>query len=111
MSKGFGRVQKRRAALEARQDPLQALNELIDWQLFGRVWREIEPVQIPGKAGRKPIERLLLFKMLIVQQLYNISDEQLEYQVHDRLRSKRHRRQMDKEKWSVSLWVQSAPQY
>ncbi|NRB06938.1 MAG: transposase, partial [Richelia sp.] len=26
-----------------------------------------------------------MFKMLVLQQLYNISDEQLEYQVNDRL--------------------------
>ena len=89
MSKGFGRQQKRRAALEARKDPLLALNALIDWPLFRSGWAEIEPVRVAGKAGRKPIDRLVLFKMLLVQQLYNISDEQLEYQVHDRLSFRR----------------------
>jgi transposase, IS5 family len=36
-------------------------------------------------AGRKPYNVILLFKMLILQQLYNLSDESLEYQVNDRL--------------------------
>jgi transposase, IS5 family len=89
MSQGFGRKQKRRATLEARKDPLLALNHLIEWELFRIVWREIEPTPVAGKAGRKPIDRLVLFKMLLVQQLYNISDEQLEYQVHDRLSFRR----------------------
>jgi transposase, IS5 family len=37
-----------------------------------------------SNAGRKPIDVLLLFKLLILQQLYNLGDEELEYQTHDR---------------------------
>ena len=40
-------------------------------------------------AGRKPIDAILLFRMLILQSLYNLSDEQVEYQVRDRLSFKR----------------------
>ncbi len=36
-------------------------------------------------AGRKPIDALVMFRMLVVQSLYNLSDEQAEYQVRDRL--------------------------
>ena len=36
-------------------------------------------------AGRKPIDAIVLFRMLILQSLYNLSDEQIEYQVRDRL--------------------------
>lgn len=38
-----------------------------------------------SNAGRKATDVLLLFKMLVLQKLYNISDEELEYQVNDRL--------------------------
>ncbi|NRB06905.1 MAG: transposase, partial [Richelia sp.] len=38
-----------------------------------------------NNAGRKPIDAIVMFKMLVLQQLYNISDEELEYQVNDRL--------------------------
>jgi transposase, IS5 family len=38
-----------------------------------------------SNAGRKPLDVILLFKLMILQQLYNISDEELEYQVNDRL--------------------------
>ena len=38
-----------------------------------------------SKAGRKPIDAMVLFRMLVLQSLYNLSDEQIEYQVRDRL--------------------------
>ncbi|NRB09875.1 MAG: transposase [Richelia sp.] len=31
-----------------------------------------------NNAGRKPIDAIVMFKMLVLQQLYNISDEELE---------------------------------
>ena len=36
-------------------------------------------------AGRKPLDVILMFKALIIQRLFNLSDEQLEYQITDRL--------------------------
>jgi len=38
-----------------------------------------------GPGGRKPYDRMLLFKIMVLQQLRNLSDEQTEYQVWDRL--------------------------
>jgi hypothetical protein len=37
-----------------------------------------------SNAGRKQIDPLILFKMLILQQLFNLSDEELEFQVNVR---------------------------
>ena len=36
-------------------------------------------------AGRKPIDVMVMFRMLVLQSLYNLSDEQVEYQVRDGL--------------------------
>ncbi len=36
-------------------------------------------------AGRKPWDEVLIFKALVVQALYNLADEQAEYQLRDRL--------------------------
>ena len=36
-------------------------------------------------AGRKPIDVIVMFKLLVLQQMYNIADDELEYQVNDRL--------------------------
>jgi transposase, IS5 family len=38
-----------------------------------------------SSAGRKPIDAFVLLRMLVLQSLYNLSDEQIEYQVRDRL--------------------------
>jgi len=38
-----------------------------------------------SNAGRKPLNVILKFKLLLLQGFYNISDAGLEYQVNDRL--------------------------
>lgn len=84
MGKGFGRIEKRRQQLEQQKDKLNELREIVPWELFRQSLEQLEPEERKSKAGRKPIDRLLLFKLLILQQLYNLSDEELEYQTHDR---------------------------
>ena len=37
-----------------------------------------------SNAGAKPINVVLMFKMLVLQQLHNLSDERIEYQIRDR---------------------------
>lgn len=41
--------------------------------------------QRKSPAGRKPYHRLMMFKILVLQSLYNLSDAQVEYQIRDRL--------------------------
>jgi IS5 family transposase len=36
-------------------------------------------------AGPKPYDPLFMFKILILQRYYNLSDEQIEFQILDRL--------------------------
>jgi transposase, IS5 family len=38
-----------------------------------------------SNAGRKPYDAVLMFKILVLQTLYNLSDDQLEYLIRDRL--------------------------
>ena len=68
-------------------DPLCALNEAVPWEMF-RPELEInrdDASESKSAAGRKPYDRVLLFKMLILQSLFNLSDDQLEQQTLDRL--------------------------
>ena len=37
-----------------------------------------------SNAGAKPYDVVMMFKIIILQKYYNISDEQTEYQIHDR---------------------------
>ena len=78
-------LQNRYASLSEAGDPLERLNAVIDWELFRPTLECINPAERKSTAGRKPTCRVLMFKMLILQRLNNLSDERLQYQVSDRL--------------------------
>ena len=46
---------------------------------------ETKPEERKSKAGRKPYDAILKFKILVLQSLHNLSDEQTEYLIRDRL--------------------------
>src|SRR6478736_512810 len=81
---GFFDADKRLQALSARGDPLEAIDHLVPWESFRA---EIEAVVLTpdelkkSSAGRKPFDAILMFRMLVLQALNNLSDEQVEYQV------------------------------
>ena len=85
---GFFDVDRRLAALSAKGDPLEAIGALVPWEDFRA---DIEAVVLTpedarkSNAGRKPIDTIVMFRMLVLQSLYNLSDEQVEFQVRDRL--------------------------
>ena len=49
-----------------------------------QVWRKPDADR-KSRAGRKPMDAVLMFKTLVLSALYNLSDDQIEYQVRDRL--------------------------
>jgi IS5 family transposase len=68
------------------QPPLQKLNKIIDWEMFREtIETALEKEDRKSNAGRKPYDKLLMFKILILQRYYNLSDEQTEFQIKDRL--------------------------
>jgi len=85
---GFFDADRRLSKLSAKGDPLVAIAALVRWEAFRA---DIEAVVLTAdearksKAGRKPTDALVLFRMMVLQSLYNLSDEQIEYQVRDRL--------------------------
>jgi IS5 family transposase len=86
MNKGFGgNLEQRQAKLEQKKDLLVRLGEVIPWESFRSVLNQIHTKPRKSQAGRKSYDVVLMFKLLVLQQLYNISDEELEYQVNDRL--------------------------
>ena len=66
-------------------DPLERLNKVINWDLFTPVLTRLENTDKKNNAGAKPYNPLLMFKILILQRYYNLSDGQIEYQILDRL--------------------------
>lgn len=78
-------------ALNKIGDPLQKLNKFIDWKIFESPIEKAFQFESKdlSKGGRPPFSKLMLFKALIIQSLYNLSDDQLEYQILDRASFKR----------------------
>ncbi len=66
-------------------DPLVKLNRMIDWELFRKELEKVRAKERKSNAGRKPFDVIVMFKILIVQSLYNLSDDQTEFQIRDRL--------------------------
>ena len=65
--------------------PLQRLNAIIDWEIFRTPIEEVFYKERKSNAGAKPFDRLMMFKILILQRYYNLSDQQTEFQIKDRL--------------------------
>lgn len=66
-------------------DPLVGLNARIDWEAFRATLLRVHEKPRKSNAGAKPIDVVLMFKVLVLQQLHNLSDERIEYQIRDRL--------------------------
>lgn len=85
MQTGLFDWQTRFEQLDNGGDPLVKLNEVVNWELFRKNLETVRDKDRKSNAGRKPFDAVLMFKILILQSLYNLSDDQLEFQVRDRL--------------------------
>ncbi len=85
---GFFDIGKRYAGLDAKNDPLVKIDEVVPWETFRprleAVWR-LPPEERKSAAGRKPWDAVVVFKAIVLCALYNLSDDQVEYQLCDRL--------------------------
>ena len=90
-------------------DPLERLNVYINWNIFKAPLDSAfsEDLKDSSKGGRPPFDKLLMFKALLIQSLYNLSDDQLEYQIIDRSSFKRFLglKKSDKVPDSKTFWV------
>jgi len=80
---GFFDLDERFKKLDEK-DPLVSLNELIHWEDFRTTLENIRQKERKSNAGRKPFDVVMMFKVLVLQHLYNVSDDQIEYQIRDR---------------------------
>ena len=86
MFSGLFDWQTRFEQLDNGGDPLVKLNQVVDWELFRKSIEAIrETEDRKSNAGRKPFDGVVMFKIMILQSLYNLSDDQLEFQIRDRL--------------------------
>ena len=72
------------------KDPLEKLNSKIDFEIFRPTLESIYgTIERKNNAGAKPYDYVMMFKVLILERLYNLSDEQTEFQINDRLTFRR----------------------
>jgi IS5 family transposase len=81
---GFFDLQQRYQSLEG-ADPLIHLAKAIPWEEFRALIEQIHTQERKSAAGRPAWDAVLIMKALVLSTLYNLSDDQLEYQIRDRL--------------------------
>jgi transposase len=82
---GFFDVGDRLSELSKKGDPLERLNRTVDFELFRAELERAVPRSDRAKGGRPPFDHVVMFKVLVIQTLYTLSDEQTEFQIKDRL--------------------------
>ena len=82
---GLFDVQGRAEQLTRMGDRLVALKAQIDWEAFRPELARVHDKARKSAAGAKPYDVVLMFKMLVLQQLHNLADEKVEYLVRDRI--------------------------
>jgi len=83
--RSFFDEQDRLKQLSRQGDPLERLSAAVDWELFRPQLKKCFKKEPKGPGGRPPYDYVMMFKVLILQRLYNLSDEQMQYQILDRL--------------------------
>jgi transposase, IS5 family len=82
---GFFDGDERLKALSAAGDPLERLAKVVDFEVFRGELEAALSRSDRTKGGRPPYDPVLMLKVLVLQTLYTLSDDQTEYQLKDRL--------------------------
>jgi len=82
---GLFDFEERCSQLNLLGNPLERLNACIEWENFRSILSKIHEKSRKDNSGRKPYDCVLMFKVLILQSLYNLSDDQMEYHTRDRI--------------------------
>ncbi|UTW12085.1 IS5 family transposase [Marinobacterium rhizophilum] len=66
-------------------DPLAEINMHIDFSALATAVDCVAPRPVSSKGGRPPFPTETMVRILVLKRLYNLSDEQMEYQLLDRM--------------------------
>src|SRR5699024_11945003 len=66
--------------LTEKGNPLERLDAVMDWQLFLPLLSELfsRKNKVIGRGGRPHLDYLMMFKVLLLQRLHNLSDDRSE---------------------------------
>ena len=72
-------------ALSQMGNPLERFSSLVDFEMFRAVLEDVLLAkECKTPAGRKPIDVVLMFKVIFLQRYYGLGDHQIQYQIIDR---------------------------
>lgn len=83
--RGFFDADERLRELSAAGDPLERLLAVVDFEIFRDELTAALRRSDRRKGGRPPLDAVMMFQVLVLQALYGLSDEAVEYQIRDRL--------------------------
>jgi len=78
-----------RKKIDALGDPLSEIESHIDFAALAAAVDTIAPRPVSPQGGRPPYPTETMVRILVLKRLYNLSDEQMEYQLLDRMSYKR----------------------
>lgn len=64
---------------------LKMIDEIVDFNIFRPTLDRTIPRTVNPKGGRPSYDSLLMFKILIIKRLFNLSYDETEFQINDRL--------------------------
>ncbi|GBR00837.1 IS5 family transposase [Acetobacter oeni] len=82
---GFFDVEELLARLSGLGDQLEAFSRTVNFEVFRHDLEKALAYADGSKGGRPPFDPVLMFKILVIQTLNNLSDERTEYLINDRL--------------------------
>jgi hypothetical protein len=77
--------QEREAKLNKLGDALRVMEQHVDFAALAAAVDRAAPRPSRERGGRPPFPTELMVRVLLIQQLFNLSDEQMEFQLLDRL--------------------------
>jgi IS5 family transposase len=64
---------------------LPKLNTLIDWEMFRPTLNKVREKEHLGPGGRTPFDVILMFKILVLKEMYNLAFDRIEAEILDRV--------------------------
>jgi IS5 family transposase len=84
-SRGFFDEEMRLDKLTKQKDPLVKLQSHIDFEHFRPLLTEVFKKDPKGAGGAPPFDYVMMFKILVLQKFYNLSDDKTEFHILDRM--------------------------
>ena len=80
---GLFDFESRMNKIDKNGDPLSKISSTVNWEMFRPEIEKARFKERKDNSGPKGYDAVLMFKILILQSLYNLSDDAIEYQILD----------------------------